>query len=83
MYINRYAWTLHRLKKWLVFFCGILVAIIIADQLSNVIVAASRISGWSKIPVSFILYAVLFFAILYAIGGTFGIGFFGTNRNDR
>jgi uncharacterized protein HemY len=74
---------LHRLKKWLVFSCGILVAIIIADQLSNVIVATSGISGWSKIPLSFILYAVLFFAILYAIGGIFGIGFFDTNRCGR
>ncbi|MCX6681717.1 MAG: hypothetical protein NTY71_01850 [Methanoregula sp.] len=71
------------IKKWLVFFCGIFVAIIIADQLSNVIVAASGISGWSKIPVSFILYAVLFIAILYAIGVFFGIGFFDTNRYDR
>ena len=71
------------IKKWLVFFCGILVAIIISDQLSNVIVAASGISGWSKIPLSFILYAVLFFAILYAIGAIFGIGFFDTTRYDR
>jgi hypothetical protein len=71
------------IKKWLAFFCCILVAIIIADQLSNIIVAASGVSGWSRIPVSFILYAVLFLAVLYAIGGIFGISFFDMNRYDR
>jgi hypothetical protein len=71
------------IKKWLVFFCGILVAIIIADQLSTNIIAASGISGWIRIPAGFILYAVLFFAILYGIGRISGIDFFFPHRYDR
>ncbi|WAC05826.1 MAG: hypothetical protein OS112_04150 [Methanoregula sp.] len=68
-------------KKWVVFFAGILAAIIIADWLSNLIVTAAGIGGWPRFLVSFILYAVLFFAILYGIEKIFGISFFGINRD--
>jgi hypothetical protein len=71
------------IKRWVVFFAGILAAIIIADWLSNLIVTAAGISGWSKFLVSFILYAVLFFAILYGIEKTFGIRFFGMNLEEQ
>jgi len=64
-------------KKWAVFFIGILCAIVIADALSNVLVSATGMSGWMKFLVSFILYAVFFFAILYALEKTFQIEFFG------
>jgi len=64
-------------KKWAVFFIGILCAIVIADALSNVMVSATGMSGWMKFLVSFILYAVFFFAILYALEKTFQIEFFG------
>ena len=64
-------------RKWVIFFIGILCAIIIADTLSNMIVAAVGLSGWVKFLVSFVLYAVLFFGILYAIEKIFGISFFG------
>lgn len=64
-------------RKWVIFFIGILCAIIIADTLSNMIVAAIGLSGWVKFLVSFVLYAVLFFGILYAIEKIFGISFFG------
>lgn len=64
-------------RKWVIFFIGILCAIIIADTLSNIIVAAVGLSGWVKFLVSFVLYAVLFFGILYAIERIFGISFFG------
>jgi hypothetical protein len=70
------------IKKWVVFFAGILAAIIIADWLSNLIVTAAGISGWSKFLVSFILYAVIFFAILYGIENVFGIRFFGMNLEE-
>jgi hypothetical protein len=70
-------------KKWLLFFAGILTAIIIADWLSNVIVAAAGMSGWSRFLTSFILYAALFFAILYGIERIFGINFFGLNCNEQ
>jgi multisubunit Na+/H+ antiporter MnhE subunit len=64
-------------KKWAVFFIGILCAIVIADALSNVIVSATGMDGWMKFLVSFILYAVFFFAILYALEKIFHIEFFG------
>jgi hypothetical protein len=64
------------IKKWLIFFTGILTAIVIADYLSSLIVAAAGISGWTRFVVSFILYAVLFFAALYVIERVTGIRFF-------
>jgi hypothetical protein len=64
-------------KKWLVFFIGILCAIIIADLLSNTIVSTIGTTGWIKFLVSFILYAVLFFAALYVMEKIFHIEFFG------
>ena len=67
------------IKKWLVFFCAILMAIMIADRLSNFIVSAAGIVGWSRFLVSFIIYAILFFSLLYAIERIFGIRFFGMN----
>jgi hypothetical protein len=70
------------IKKWLVFFTGILLAIITADWISNLIVTAAGISGWSRFIVSFILYAALFFAILYGIEKVVGISFFCMNREE-
>jgi uncharacterized protein HemY len=64
-------------KKWAVFFIGILCAIVIADALSNVLVSATGMAGWMKFLVSFILYAVFFFAILYGLEKIFHIEFFG------
>ena len=64
-------------KKWAIFFIGILCAIVIADALSNAIVSATGMVGWIKFLVSFILYAFFFFAILYALEKIFHIGFFG------
>jgi len=64
-------------KKWAIFFIGILCAIVIADKLSNAIVSATGMVSWMKFQVSFILYAVFFFAILYALEKIFHIEFFG------
>jgi len=64
-------------KKWAIFFISILCAIVIADALSNAIVSAAGMVGWMKFLVSFILYAVFFFAILYALEKIFHIEFFG------
>jgi hypothetical protein len=63
-------------RKWAIFFTGILCSILIADTLSNAIVTAARLNGWIMFIVSFVLYAVLFFGILYAIERIFGIRFF-------
>jgi hypothetical protein len=64
-------------KKWAIFFIGILCAIVIADALSNAIVSAAGMVGWIKFLVSFTLYAFFFFAILYALKKIFHIEFFG------
>jgi len=63
-------------RKWAVFFIGILCSILIADTLSNTIVTAAGLNGWIQFIVSFVLYAVLFFGILYLIEKTVGITFF-------
>lgn len=63
-------------KKWAMFFLGILCAIVIADALSNLIVSAAGITGWMNFVINFILYAVFFFAILYVIEKIFHIEFF-------
>lgn len=63
-------------RKWAGFFIGILCSILIADTLSNAIVTASGLNGWIKFIVSFVLYAVMFFGILYAIEKILDIRFF-------
>jgi hypothetical protein len=64
-------------KKWTVFFIGILCAIVIADTLSHALVSTTGMAGWMKFLVSFVLYAVFFFAILYGLEKIFHIEFFG------
>jgi hypothetical protein len=64
-------------KKWAVFFIGILCAIVIADTLSNAFVSMTGMAGWMKFLVSFVLYAVFFFAILYGLEKIFHLEFFG------
>jgi len=68
------------IKKWVVFFLGILVAIIIANAVSNIIMSYTGITGWVEILVSFVLYAALFFGILYLMERFLGINFFDFKR---
>lgn len=65
------------IKKWVLFFTGILCAIVIADALSNWILSATGLTGWMRFLVNFVLYAAFFFAIIYAIEKIFHIDFFG------
>jgi hypothetical protein len=67
-------------KKWVIFFAGILCAIIIGDTLSNVLVRLAGLSGSAGFVVNFVLYAVIFFSVLYALEKVFHIEFFGFNR---
>jgi hypothetical protein len=67
-------------KKWAIFFIGILCAIVFADALATVLVAFAGIEGWMKFLVNFILYAVFFFAILYVMEKVFSIEFFGFGK---
>jgi hypothetical protein len=64
-------------KKWAIFFLGILSAIIIADALASLIVVNAGITGWTAFLVNFILYVVFFFTILYAFEKLFHLEFFG------
>lgn len=64
-------------KKWIVFFAGILCAILIADACSTYVANAAGITGPIRLVVTFILYAGIFFAVLYAMEIIFKISFFG------
>jgi hypothetical protein len=63
-------------KKWVLFFIGILCAILIANTLSNAIVAAVQLTGPAGFIIGFVLYAVFFFGVLYGIEKITGILFF-------
>jgi hypothetical protein len=63
-------------KKWAVFLAGILCAILIADTLSNLIVDAAQLTGSAGFIISFLLYAVFFFGVLYVIEKITGVTFF-------
>ncbi|MFA4859640.1 hypothetical protein [Methanoregula sp.] len=67
-------------KKWAIFFISILVAILIADRLSNSIMVMTGLTGPVQFLSSFILYALFFFAILYIIQKVFRVDFFGFYR---
>ncbi|MCK7505068.1 MAG: hypothetical protein MZV70_13985 [Desulfobacterales bacterium] len=67
-------------RKWALFFIGILCAIVIADTLAMMLVSFTGIEGWMKFLINFILYAVFFFAILYTLEKLFRIEFFGFNK---
>jgi hypothetical protein len=64
------------IRKWAVFFAGILCAILIADALAGIIVRAVGLSGWVAFLVNFLLYAGLFFGILGIFERIFHVGFF-------
>jgi hypothetical protein len=67
-------------KKWIVFFAGILCAILIADACSTYVANAAGITGPVRLVVTFILYAGIFFAVLYALEKIFSIDFFGFGK---
>jgi uncharacterized protein HemY len=67
-------------KKWAIFFAGILCAILIGDTLSNVLVNLAGLSGSVGFIVNFVLYAVIFFSVLYVLEKLFHIEFFGFNQ---
>jgi hypothetical protein len=64
-------------KKWVIFFAGILVAILVGDSLSTILVSLAGLSGMAGFIVNFVLYAVIFFSVLYMLEKIFHIEFFG------
>jgi hypothetical protein len=63
-------------KRWVLFFAGILGAVLMADALSTILISATGLEGSMKLLSGFILYALLFFGILYAIQKIFHFEFF-------
>ncbi|MGB7787563.1 hypothetical protein [Methanoregula sp.] len=63
-------------KKWAIFFAGILCAALIANALSTVIIGAAQLTGAAGFIISFVLYAVFFFGVLYIIEKITGVTFF-------
>jgi hypothetical protein len=65
-----------KVKKWAIFFAGILCAALIANALSTAIIAAAQLTGPVGFIISFVLYAVFFFGVLYAIEKIIRVPFF-------
>ncbi|MDD1683269.1 MAG: hypothetical protein LUO98_05465 [Methanoregula sp.] len=51
-------------KRWLVLFLGILVAVLVADLVSGSIVLVTGVKGWPAYIVKLVLYAAILFAVL-------------------
>jgi hypothetical protein len=64
------------IKRWVLFFAGIVGAVLLADALSTILIAATGLEGSMKLFAGFILYALLFFGILYAVQKIFHFEFF-------
>ncbi len=69
------------IKKVIILLVCILAAILIASALSNVIVTLSGLKGPAGMVVSFVVYAVFFFAVLHLLQKYAHIEFFGFDRN--
>jgi len=67
-------------KKVIILFTGILVAFFIAEALTNAVAILFHLEGWSGGIVSFVVYAVVFFAVLHLLEKYAHIVFFGFDR---
>ncbi|RPI39988.1 MAG: hypothetical protein EHM53_03680 [Methanoregulaceae archaeon] len=67
-------------KKVITLIVGILVAFFVADALTNAVVALFNMDGWIGGIVSFVVYAVFFFAVLHLLEKYAHIVFFGFDR---
>jgi len=71
---------LQSVKKVITLALGILVAFLIADVLSTLIVTMSGLEGAAGMVVSFVVYAVIFFSVLRLLEKYAHIVFFGFDR---
>jgi hypothetical protein len=69
-----------QVKKVLTLIAGVLVAYLIASALSDVVVIIFHLTGPSGMVISFIVYAVIFFAMLNLLQKYAHIVFFGFDR---
>jgi hypothetical protein len=67
-------------KKVITLALGILVAFLIADALSNIVVMMSGLKGAAGMVVSFVVYAAVFFFVLHLLEKYAHIVFFGFDR---
>jgi uncharacterized protein HemY len=65
------------IKKVITLIAGILVAFFIADTLTNTVVVLFHLDGLTGRIVSFVVYAVFFFAVLHLLEKYAHIVFFG------
>lgn len=63
-------------RRWGVIILGILCAYFIADILAYMLVRLTGLSGPAQFIAGFVIYAVLFFAVLYIIQRLTGTVFF-------
>jgi hypothetical protein len=68
------------LKKVITLLVGILVAFLIANALSDTIIVLTGLKGAAGMILSFVLYAVFFFAVLHILEKYAHIVFFGFDR---
>jgi len=71
---------LQSVKKVITLVLGILVAFLIADVLSTLIVGMSGLKGAAGMVVSFVVYAAIFFFVLRLLEKYAHIVFFGFDR---
>lgn len=67
-------------KKVIMLAVGILIAFLIADIFSNVVVILSGLNGAAGMVVSFVVYAAVFFFVLHLLEKYAHIVFFGFDR---
>lgn len=64
-------------KRVLTLMAGILAAFFIPSALSHAVVVLFQLKGWSMEVISFVMYAVFFFAVLHLLQKYAHIVFFG------
>lgn len=67
-------------KNVIILVIGILVAFLIANAVTNVVVMLSGLTGAAGMVLSFVVYAVLFFFVLHLLQKFAHIRFFGFDR---
>jgi UDP-N-acetylmuramyl pentapeptide phosphotransferase/UDP-N-acetylglucosamine-1-phosphate transferase len=67
-------------KKFITLLLGVLIAYLVADALSNAVVVLAGLRGGVAMIVSFVVYAVIFFAMLHLLQKYAHIVFFGFGR---
>jgi hypothetical protein len=69
------------IKKVITLIAGILVAFLVANALSDIVLVLSGLQGAAGMIVSFVVYAVIFFFVLSLLEKYAHIVFFGFDRD--